>query len=137
MTRYIILILLLSGLTMAKLQGQDVRSAGLTWTVTTIKDLDTGDSKAFGCTFESNGIGNILWKQNAGGYVRTLVTQTVTGSFPNVTAIGQLTYNISEDGDTGTVIFERNSSGVFITLDISDGTGPRISNKYTVFSVGG
>lgn len=127
-----ILILAISLMTFALLQAQDVRTTKLTWTVTGLSDLNTNKNSVYNCVFETNGAQPIVWKQKNSTYLQALVVTQLTGNWADVQTNGQVGYDISIDGQTGTLTFMRDASGVFITIDLSQPTGNRLRHKYSV-----
>ena len=116
------------------LRAQDISTSSLSWTVTQLTDLNTNITAPYTCTFKTGGTAEILWVQK-NNYTRKLEVQHVTGTWTDVSAPGQAVYSIAEDGDTGTVTFERTSSGIYITLNLSQGAQPRLRQKYSVAQV--
>ena len=113
--------------------AQDVRSTGLTWSVNELMDLNKNVSASYSCQFKTNGVMSIGWDQSA--YDTSLTVQQADGQWNDVTTPGQITYSISLDGETGTIVFERTASGVYITLDLSQPNGGRLRHRYSVSQV--
>ena len=114
------------------LQAQDLNSLKLSWVVTQLNDVKTQKAASYNCVFETNGKQNIFWKQGGGNYTVTMLVTNVSGFWPDVKTVGKVEYEISIDGERGTLTFERATSGVFITLD-SPGSG--IHHTYSVSQV--
>ena len=115
-------------------QAQDILTTQLIWSVTQLTDLNTSKSASYTCSFKTNGTQQILWVQK-NNYIRTLEVQQTMGTWTNVSRTGQVTYSIAEDSDTGTLTFERTSTGIFITLDLSQGTEPHLRQRFSVDQV--
>lgn len=113
--------------------AQDVRSTGLNWSVNELTDLNKNVSASYSCLFKTNGVMSIGWDQSA--YDTSLTVQQADGQWNDVTTPGQITYSISLDGETGTIVFERTASGVYITLDLSQPNGGRLRHRYSVSQV--
>ena len=114
--------------------SQDIKSSSITWTVNQLNDLSTGKSISYWCLFKTSSGQSIVWEQNKGYTINFDVVST-TGSWTNVSTTGKLTYNVTSDGDDGTIIFEKDQTGVYITLDWAQGSGDRLRRKYTVTNV--
>ena len=123
----ILLCLLADGL-----QAQDMNSSKLSWVVTQLNDEKTQMATSYNCVFETDGKQNIFWKQGSGSYTVTMIVTRVNGSWPDIKAIGKVEYEISMEGETGTLTFERLTAGVFITLDLG---GSNFHHKYSVSQV--
>jgi hypothetical protein len=132
-----ILFIVISLVTFASLQAQDIRTTKLTWTVTALTDQSTNKNSAYSCVFETNGQQAIVWKQKNGTYIETLGVTQLVGTWASVQANGQVVYNISLDSETGTLTFARNATGAYITIDLSQPGGSRLKHKYSVGQVVG
>jgi hypothetical protein len=132
MKKILIIIIVMIGYFQSK--AQNVLTTPLTWSVTELNDLNTNKIASYMCSFKTSGTTEILWVQK-NNYTRKLEVQQTTGTWMDVSAEGQVVYSISEDSDTGTLTFERTSSGIYITLDLSQGTQPRLRQKYSVVQV--
>ena len=119
------------------MQAQDIRTTKLVWTVTALSDINTNKNSAYTCVFETNGQQAIAWKQKNGAYNTSFAVTQLTGTWANVQADGQVVYDITLDGETGTLTFARNATGIFITLDLSQAGGSRLKHRYTVGQVVG
>jgi archaellum component FlaF (FlaF/FlaG flagellin family) len=115
--------------------AQDIRTAKLTWTITSLNDLNTNKTSTYSCAFETNGQQAIVWRQKNGTYTSTLSVMQLTGNWADVQTNGQVVYTIALDGETGTLTFERIVSGAFITIDLSQPSGGRLKHKYLVGQV--
>ena len=116
------------------LYAQDVTSSNLSWSVTQLDNLSTAKSLTYACVFETHRTKDISWKQN-GGYTMSFDIKKVDGSWPDVNTTGQLAYTISAEGETGTLTFERTPEGIFIKLNISQGSADRLRHRYSVSQV--
>ncbi len=117
------------------LLSQDIKTTNLAWSVSGLNDLRTSKSENYACTFETRGAGDILWKQRGGSYLTTLRVSSVDGDWTDVKNPGQVVYRISVDGQTGTLTFERNDSGLFVTLDLSQSRSERMRHRLSVGQV--
>lgn len=116
------------------LYAQNVTSSNLSWSVTQMNNLSTAKSLAYSCVFETHRTRDISWKQN-GGYTLSFDIKKMDGSWPDVNTMGQLVYTISAAGETGTLTFERTPEGIFIELDISQGSADHLRQRYSVSQV--
>jgi hypothetical protein len=83
--------------------------------------------------FKTDSISTIIWDQS--NDVATIAVEQADGLWGDVKLSGQITYTISVDGETGTLVFERSASGVYITLDLSQTKGGRLRHRYSVSQV--
>lgn len=113
--------------------AQNVRTSQLTWSVNELTDLNKNVSASYSCLFKTDGLLSISWDQSA--YDTSLGVQQADGQWSDVSMPGQITYSISLDGETGTIVFERTASGVYITLDLSQPNGGRLRHRYSVSQV--
>jgi hypothetical protein len=116
-------------------QAQNITTTQLVWTVSQLKDISTSQQTTYACTFTTNGNQSITWSQKNGAYVTTLTVQSMSGTWINVATNGQVVYQVATAGQTGTMTFERNAGGLFITIDLSRPDGSRLNHQYSVASV--
>jgi len=115
--------------------GQDVRSTGLRWTVSGLNDLRSAKSDLYSCVFETNGTRSISWKQKNGLYITTLNITSVEGTWSDFKANGSIIYNITVEGQSGSLTFEKDDSGMKITIDLSQPSGTRLRHRYSVVNI--
>jgi hypothetical protein len=120
---------------LVSLNAQDIHNARLAWSVTTLSDLNTKKSSSYNCVFETNGQQEIKWKQNGGTDVTLISVSKLTGAWANISTTGEVVFNISVEGETGTLTFTRNGSNTFIVLDLPISGANRIKHKYSVSKV--
>jgi hypothetical protein len=120
---------------LAGLAAQDVLNQKLNWGVTHLKELAKDSVTSYQCSFITNGDRNISWVQDEGDFVTTLKVNSMEGQWTNVASSGKVTYSISVDNQSGILIFERDQSGLWITLDLTLDSGIRIYHQYTVSQV--
>ena len=119
----------------AGLAAQDVLNQKLNWGVTHLKDIAKDTVTSYQCSFITNGDRNISWVQDQGDFVTTLKVNGMEGQWTNVASPGKVTYSISVDSQSGILIFERDQSGLWVTLDLTLDSGIRIHHQYTVSQV--
>jgi hypothetical protein len=116
-------------------QAQNVTTDELTWHVSRLKNLATGEEAEHSFKFVTHGSGSILWIQKNGAYTSELTVSSMSGEWQNVALTGQIFFNVTVDGQTGTLKFERSSNGIFCTIDLSQPNGGRLKHRYTVQSI--
>ncbi|MBI3218579.1 MAG: hypothetical protein HYZ44_03635 [Bacteroidetes bacterium] len=119
----------------AGLAAKDVLNQKLNWGVTHLKDIAKDTVTSYQCSFITNGDRNISWVQDEGDFVTTLRVNSMEGQWTNVASPGKVTYSISVDSQSGILIFERDQSGLWVTLDLTLDSGIRIHHQYTVSQV--
>lgn len=113
--------------------GQDVRSTNLRWSVSGLNDLRNSKAVSYNCVFETRGTKTIVWKQRNETYLTNLSVTSVEGAWGDFKTNGKIIYNITCEGQTGSLTFERDGSAINVTLDLSQSNGaPRLSHRYTV-----
>lgn len=128
------LLLILFGLVSLQgyqVQAQNVRTATLYWTATQMAD---GSNVIANTSVFQTTPTTIKWVQNK-GYVHPFDITAATGSWSNVNLKGKISFSVSDGDDSGTLIFERTSSGITVTLDLSQGASPRLVRKFTIGSI--
>lgn len=112
--------------------AQDIGTSHIRWAVVGMEDVDNNKQvPAYTCTFETNGSNAAYWRQKNGTYSTKFTVQRIDGTWANIANEGQATFSITADGQTGTLLFEKNSKGTFITLDLSQPDGSRNVYKFT------
>ena len=129
----ILILILLSSLT-AGLQAQDILTTPLKWVVTKITDNQTQELMNFQCTFESQS-NSIKWIQKNGSYVTSFSINSVQGTWSDVKSIGEVTYSVTLDGQTGTLKFWRDASGAYITINLPQAGMDAIWYTYSISQV--
>lgn len=89
------------------LKAQDIKSETLVWTATKVMDDADSTITDYSCTFTTHGITSIDWNQNAGARLYSYSVTGVEGSWTNVLADGQATYQIESPKVKGTLVFSR------------------------------
>lgn len=113
--------------------AQDILTAHLSWEVNRLIDQNTQQASSYSCTFETNGRSAVLWKQKGGAVVTSIDITSVTGSWADVKAAGQVIFEIEVEGEPGTLVFERAATGAFISLKLGDSYS--IDHRYVVSSI--
>jgi hypothetical protein len=117
------------------LPAQDVSTAPLVWSVNQLKDLNTQKEQGtYTCTFATHGTAPLQWVQQ-NNYITTFTVKKISGSWTNVQQPGRAVFEIAADTETGTLTFERTATGLTATLDLSQGTRPRLKMSYSVAQV--
>ncbi len=114
--------------------GQNIASTPLVWQVTKLEDFNANSSMDYQCTFVTDGTTGIEWNQK-GNYSTDLGVVSITGTWVDVVVDGKVTYQITMEGDSGTMIFEKTPEGTYITLDVSPGNPAHIKYRFTVSQV--
>jgi hypothetical protein len=115
--------------------GQDITNVQLRWQVDEMTDLKTNETFVYQCSFQSNGSQPIQWSQKGGTISSVLAVASSSGSWNNVAAPGDYAFQISKDNLTGTAIFERTASGVFITIDLSSSNPNAMRARFRVATI--
>ncbi len=107
-------------------QAQDPSTASLRWSLGQGKDLRTNDSFTYSGTLNTAANHSIQWIQaNASS---TFTVTSVSGAWTDISHIGQLVFSVEEDGASGLLTFERNTNGLFVTMEFpkDDPQGSRV-----------
>lgn len=114
-----------------QVQAQNIRTTNLNWTATQMADGSNTISNA--SVFQTTPT-TIIWVQNR-NYVRQFDITATNGTWNNVNANGKISFSITDGDDTGNMIFQRTSSGVTVSLDLSQGTSQRLVRKFTIGTI--
>jgi hypothetical protein len=125
-----IFFLLLTGV----VRSQDISLTSLVWQVNRLEDFNANSTMDYQCTFVTEGTTGIEWNQK-GNYNTNLEVVSITGTWLNVEAVGKVTYEITMEGDPGTMIFEKTTGGTYITLEVSQGNSAQMKYRFTVRQV--
>lgn len=115
--------------------SQDITQTGLIWKVNSLIDQQSGQSIAYGCTFQTNGTGDISWVQKNQSFTSILSVVGYTGTWANIEIPGRLMFQIQSEGESGTLEFVKNIDGTFIKLDLSQGNTTRMRYDFKVVEV--
>lgn len=115
--------------------SQDISSVPLIWHVDQMTDMKTSEVFSYQCVFQTNGQQPIQWVQKNGTVSSSLSVKGFSGLWSNVASMGEFVFQVSKDGFSGTVLFERTNSGLFITLDLTPGNPDDIRTRFRVSSI--
>ena len=108
-----VLLLLFFG---SSLAAQNLTTANLIWESDQTTDLQTNEAKPYQATFKTKGNQSFEWVQKKGQLSTYYKIVSVEGSWEDVAQPGTATYVLERNGKNLRVRFERNLSGLFITL---------------------
>ncbi len=109
----IVLVLVFFG---SSLAAQNLTTADLTWEADQTTDLQTNEAKPYQGTFKTKGNQSFEWLQKKGQLSTHYTVVSVEGSWENVAQSGTATFALERNGKNLRARFERNLSGLFITL---------------------
>lgn len=110
-------------------QAQDADSDKLRWVINGLKDLNSNSGMSYSGAFVTDGTKSIEWHQTADEM--TLQVISVSGSWADVSAPGSKIFTINVDGVAGTITFKKDSTGIFVLLNLSNG----LKHRYTVSKI--
>lgn len=113
--------------------AQNMATDSITWHVVQLYDINSSESFDYECQFITTGGSSILWQQKETGSI--LMIKSQSGTWADIGAVGQVTYQISWEGKKGILKFERNADGVFISLDLTQTDINRLQHRYKVEQV--
>lgn len=111
--------------------GQDVSNAKLRWVANQSESLKTNEQFSYDCAFVSSA-GQIRWEQKNNTRVTIFSIVSTTGNWTDVSQNGRIEYVVRDGSSKGVIIFERNGTGLFITLDFSKISSLAVHNRFTV-----
>jgi len=91
-------------------------SANLVWESDQTTDLQTNEIKPYLATFKTNGSQSLDWIQKGGKLSANYKVVSIDGIWANVSNLGTITFLVERNGKNLRARFERNLSGLFITL---------------------
>jgi len=97
--------------TMTAARGQNLITDNVRFDISTAKSLQDNQQFDFVCSFVSNGGNSIDWQQNQGQQVFHYSVSSVDGSWTDTTQTGQVSYQVSGAGATGSISFAKDASG--------------------------
>ncbi len=112
--------------------AQDVSSTNLSWNVSKMIDVANNVTLDNTSVFKT-GPSKVEWIQ--GKVVDSFTIDSKDGSWGNVMRNGRIVFHISDGVDSGSIVIERNSSGIRLTLEISQGASPRFVRAFTISTV--
>ncbi len=131
--KYIILLILCAA--SMKAACQNIQTSNLRWVVSGITDLNSSASNAgYSCSFKTSGKNSITWEQNR-GYTVTFIVTGVDGIWDDINNPGRVVYSVTFNGNSGTITFEKATSGTSVTMNLSQKSSNPLSLKYSVSQV--
>ena len=115
--------------------SQDISTSTITWTVNHGFDLKSNSDFNYQGSFTTNGSNSITWSQGSGNFISTFTISSLQGTWTDVSTNGTVTYQVEQDGSSGTLKFERTSEGIFVTLDFPSGDSQGSWLKFQVSSL--
>jgi hypothetical protein len=118
--------------------AQNATTSKLAWQVQGMTDLSEGDTtqvSSYTCVFETNGTSNAYWRQKNGTFSTKIVVDNLIGTWTDVLVPGKITLQVRMDGQTGTLVFERDAGGAFVLLNLSQTDGSTITYRFTVTQI--
>jgi len=112
----LITIILLLQLSFAAAFCQNIVASDLVWESDQTIDLQTNEAKPYQATFKTKGNQSFEWVQKKGQISTRYTIVSVEGNWENVAQPGTATCVLERNGKNLRARFERNLSGVFITL---------------------
>jgi hypothetical protein len=117
------------------LLAQNILTSNLQWETSEATDLRTGSTRSHQSVFKTYSNQKITWEQRNGAHITTYQIQTIQGDWAQVENIGKVVYVVERDGKTGEILFERNESGLFVTLDFSKADEHAIKQRFHISTV--
>ncbi len=117
---------------------QNAANTELVWSVQGLTDLSGGDTThiaSYTCVFETDGASNGYWRQKNGAFSTKIVVDDLVGTWENVSVPGKITLQVRMDGQTGTLVFEKDASGTFVFMNLSQTDGSTITYRFTVTQI--
>jgi hypothetical protein len=115
--------------------GQNVRTTDLIWTVDRVTDLKTGAANDYQAAFYVYNTSHIDWLQRNGQMSTRYEIKNAIGKWDNVQRKGSIAYQLERSGHNLKMTMEKNSSGIFITLDLGTAGDSLWVQKFHVVSV--
>ncbi|HEY9008865.1 MAG TPA: hypothetical protein VIM75_22170 [Ohtaekwangia sp.] len=113
------------------LQAQNITSATLSWQVTSVTDVNTGDILSTGGDQIISHVNkSVEWKDSQGNVKYTYAVNTVNGTWSNVSNNGSVIYQITANGKVGTIAFVRSGSEITIRILLLKEDGEDIPDMY-------
>lgn len=113
------LFLLLSLFLASPCLSQNIKTSRLVWETDRVTDLQNQTSTAYNGKFKTNANQSVEWIQRKGQMSTLYEVTNIEGSWKDVSTRGSITYLLTRNGKSVKMIIEKNSSGIFITLDFS------------------
>lgn len=106
--------------------GQNPKTDNLRWNLGEGIDLGTNQSFAYSGSLFTSGNQSIRWEQKS--VSSKFFVLSVSGSWIDVSKNGKVVFSIQDESSTGTLTFERKSSGIFVTMEFpkADPRGTRV-----------
>jgi hypothetical protein len=115
--------------------AQDVRKSTITWISS--KNVNNADNATsiFACSFVSHADQKIDWNQRNGAYVTSYAVTSVRGSWSDISADGQIVYQVTNGELAGTVTLSRLNGTSTIRMSLSLNGKPSFDFSFLIDSV--
>lgn len=91
------------------------------WEYSSVKNLRNNETISLNGYVISHGNHGFDWVQDGGSDVYTIHVTAATGTWTNAASVGELQYQVTCNGLNGTVTLSRETGGVAIHLDFTNG----------------
>lgn len=114
--------------------AQSVETQNLSWTVTGFHNNSNNDNMTLASRFET-GPDLIQWIQKNGAFVYDFTVTGHTGSWTDASADGEITFNVTFRGQSGTIRFARQQGTVTIEPNILNNGNNMLTYTFNVSTV--
>lgn len=111
-------------------QSSNPQSDTLRWNASGFTDQNTNATVQKTCQFVTYGNSKIDWIQKSGTVTYTLTVNGVSGNWTDANTDGSITYNVSFNEFTGTLVITR-SGAITVALNITS-PSDQIKNMYSI-----
>lgn len=87
------------------------------WTVSAFDNTQTNEHVTYACSFETHS-DKIKWIQKGGARITEFQITSQTNSWSNIQETGEVTYQVTLDGNSGSIRFYRESGQLFIETNL-------------------
>lgn len=87
------------------------------WTVSAFDNTQTNEHVTYACAFETHS-DKIKWIQKGGARVTEFQITSRTNTWSNIQEVGEITYQVTLDGNSGWIRFYRESGQLFIETNL-------------------
>lgn len=99
--------------------SQNITTSNLVWEADQVTDLQKQTTTKYIAKFKTNETQSVEWIQRKGQMSTRYEVTGTEGSWVDISKPGSITYLLARNGKSAKMTLEKNSSGIFVTLDFS------------------
>jgi hypothetical protein len=106
--------------------GQNIVSSTVAWSTSKTFNVNSGEMTPVANQLISYRQDSVNWKDASGNLKYSFLVNEVTGAWTDITASGEVIYEVSSGGYKGNIYFTRTAAGILIRIFLLTATDPVI-----------